>query len=65
MAKDPRLKRPFTDLVYQLMREMMEYLRANGFRTYFVTGGGQDLVRSTPSASTVFPPSRLWGRTTR
>jgi phosphoserine phosphatase len=44
-AKDPRFKRPFTDLVYQPMREVMEYLRANGFRTYIVTGGGQDFVR--------------------
>jgi phosphoglycolate phosphatase-like HAD superfamily hydrolase len=44
-AKDPRWKRPFTDLVYQPMLEVMDYLRANGFRTYIVTGGGQEFVR--------------------
>ena len=44
-AKDPRFKRPYTELVYQPMLEVMEYLRANGFRTYIVTGGGQEFVR--------------------
>jgi len=44
-AKDGRWKRPYTDLVYQPMLEVMEYLRGNGFRTYIVTGGGQDFVR--------------------
>lgn len=44
-AKDPRFKRPFVDLVYQPMRELMEYLRAKGFMIYIVTGGGQDFVR--------------------
>lgn len=45
-AKDPRWNRPYTDLVYQPMLEVMEYLRANGYRTYIVTGGGQDFVRT-------------------
>jgi phosphoglycolate phosphatase-like HAD superfamily hydrolase len=44
-AKDPRWKRPYTDLVYQPMVEVMNYFRANGFRTYIVTGGGQEFVR--------------------
>ena len=44
-AKDPRFKRPYTELVYQPMLEVMEYLRANGFRIYIVTGGGQEFVR--------------------
>ena len=44
-AKDPRFKRPYTELVYQPMLEVMEYLRENGFRTYIVTGGGQEFVR--------------------
>jgi hypothetical protein len=44
-TKNQRWKRPFTDLVYQPMLEVMEYLRANGFKTYIVTGGGQDFVR--------------------
>jgi hypothetical protein len=42
----PRFKRPFTELVYQPMLEVMEYLRANGFKTYIVTGGGQEFVRA-------------------
>ena len=44
-ARDPRWKRPFTELVYQPQIELLKYLRANGFRTYIVTGGGQDFVR--------------------
>ncbi len=44
-ASHPRWKRPYTDLVYQPMLEVMAYLRANGFTTYIVTGGGQAFVR--------------------
>ncbi len=44
-AKHPRFERPYTELVYQPMLEVMNYLRANGFRTYIVTGGGQEFVR--------------------
>jgi hypothetical protein len=44
-AKHPRWNRPYTELVYQPMLEVMQYLRANGYRTYIVTGGGQDFVR--------------------
>ena len=39
-AKAPRFNRPYTDLVYQPMLEVMRYLREKGFRTYIVTGGG-------------------------
>jgi len=44
-AKDARWKRPYTELTYQPMQEVLSYLRANGFKTYIVTGGGQDFVR--------------------
>lgn len=44
-AKHPRYKRPFTELVYQPMLEVLKYFRANGYKTYIVTGGGQDFVR--------------------
>jgi phosphoglycolate phosphatase-like HAD superfamily hydrolase len=44
-AKDPRFKRPPTALIYQPMLEVMEHLRESGFRTYIVTGGGQEFVR--------------------
>jgi phosphoglycolate phosphatase-like HAD superfamily hydrolase len=44
-ATDPRWKRPYTELTYQPMQEVLRYLRANGFKIYIVTGGGQDFVR--------------------
>ena len=44
-AKDPRWKRPYTELTYQPMLEVMRYLRANGYKTFIVTGFGQDFVR--------------------
>ncbi len=45
-AKHPRFDRLYTELAYQPMREVMAYLRASGFRTYIVTGGGQAFVRA-------------------
>ena len=45
-ATHSKFKRPYTGLVYQPMLEVMRYLRANGFRTYIVTGGGQEFVRA-------------------
>jgi len=45
-ARDPRWKRPFTDLTYLPQIELLNYLRASGFKTYIVTGGGQDFVRA-------------------
>jgi phosphoserine phosphatase len=45
-AKDPRWKRPYTELTYQPMQELLRYLRASGYKTYIVTGGGQDFVRT-------------------
>jgi phosphoserine phosphatase len=44
-AKHERFKRPYTELIYQPMLEVMDYLRESGFRTYIVTGGGQEFVR--------------------
>src|SRR5271157_5211810 len=44
-ARDPRRQRPYTELTYLPMLEVLKYLRANGFKTYIVTGGGQDFVR--------------------
>ncbi len=45
-ARNPVLNRPHTELTYQPMQEVLQLLRANGFRTYIVTGGGQDFVRA-------------------
>ena len=44
-AKDPRWKRPYTELTYQPMLDVRSYLRANGYKTFIVTGFGQDFVR--------------------
>jgi haloacid dehalogenase-like hydrolase len=44
-ARNPRWKRPYTDLVYLPMIELLKYMRDNGYKTYIVTGGGQDFVR--------------------
>jgi hypothetical protein len=44
-ARHPRFKRPYTDLVYQPMLELLAYLRANGFKTYIVSGGGIEFMR--------------------
>ena len=45
-AKQPRFGKPYTRLVYQPMLELRRYLRRNGYRTYIVTGGGQDFARA-------------------
>lgn len=44
-AKHPRFQKPYTELIYLPMLEVMQLLRANGYKTYIVTGGGQDFVR--------------------
>jgi phosphoglycolate phosphatase-like HAD superfamily hydrolase len=60
-AKDPRWKKPFTDLIYQPMLELMRYLRANGYKTYIVTGGGQDFVRVYSQQTYGVPPEQVVG----
>jgi phosphoserine phosphatase len=45
-AKHPRFDKPYSQMVYQPMLEVMSYLRGNGYRTYIVTGGGQGFVRA-------------------
>jgi phosphoserine phosphatase len=44
-ARHPRFDRPYTDLVYQPMLELLDYLRQNGFKTFIVSGGGIDFMR--------------------
>ena len=60
-AKDPRWKRPYTELVYQPMLELMQLLRANGYKTYIVTGGGQDFVRAYAQQVYGVPPEQVIG----
>jgi len=60
-AKDPRWKRPYTELTYLPMQEVLAYLRANGFKTYIVTGGGQDFVRQYSEKLYGIPPEQVVG----
>jgi hypothetical protein len=45
-ANHPRFKRPYTEMVYQPMLELLKYLRANGFKTFIVSGGGVEFLRT-------------------
>jgi phosphoglycolate phosphatase-like HAD superfamily hydrolase len=60
-AKHPRWKRPYTELFYQPMLEVLRYLRDNAFRTYIVTGGGQDFVRVYAEKVYGIPPEQVVG----
>ncbi len=60
-AKHPRWDRLYTELTYQPMLEVMRYLRANGYKTYIVTGGGQDFVRSYAERVYGIPPEQVVG----
>jgi phosphoglycolate phosphatase-like HAD superfamily hydrolase len=60
-AEHPRFKRAYTQLVYQPMLEVMEHLRASGFRTYIVTGGGQEFVRVYAERVYRIPPEQVVG----
>jgi phosphoglycolate phosphatase-like HAD superfamily hydrolase len=59
-AKHPRWDKLYTDLTYQPMQEVLRYLRANGYRTYIVTGGGQDFVRVYAEQDGI-PPEQVVG----
>jgi phosphoglycolate phosphatase-like HAD superfamily hydrolase len=60
-AKHPRFERPYTELIYHPMIELMDYLRANGFKTYIVTGGGQEFVRVYSKSVYGIPPEQVVG----
>ena len=60
-AKDPRWKKPYTELTYLPMQEVLKYLRANDYKTYIVTGGGQDFVRQYAEATYGIPPEQVVG----
>jgi len=60
-AKDPRWKRPYTELTYLPMQEVLKYLRANGYKTFIVTGGGQDFVRVYSEQTYGIPPEQVVG----
>ena len=60
-ARDPRFKRPHTELVYQPMLEVLAYLRANGFKTFIVSGGGVEFMRPWTEGVYSVPPEQVIG----
>jgi hypothetical protein len=60
-AKHPKLKRPYTDLVYQPMLELLAYLRAKGFQTWIVSGGGIEFLRVFAEERYGVPPQQVVG----
>jgi phosphoglycolate phosphatase-like HAD superfamily hydrolase len=60
-ARHPRWDRPYTELVYQPMLEVLRYLRDNAYRTFIVTGGGQDFVRVYAEKVYGIPPEQVVG----
>ena len=60
-ARHPRFDRPYTDLVYQPMLELLEHLRARGFKTFIVSGGGIDFLRPWAPRAYGIPPERIVG----
>jgi phosphoglycolate phosphatase-like HAD superfamily hydrolase len=60
-ARHPRFNRPYTDLVYQPMQELLVYLRANGFKTFIVSGGGIEFMRPWTEKVYGIPPEQVVG----
>ncbi len=60
-AKHPRFKRPYTELVYQPMLELLSYLRMNGFKTFIVSGGGIEFMRVFAEQVYGVPPEQVIG----
>jgi hypothetical protein len=60
-ARDGRFKRPYTELVYQPMLELLAYLRANGFETFIVSGGGIEFMRPWTESVYGIPPQNVIG----
>ena len=60
-ARHPRFKRPYTELIYQPMRELLDYLRANGFKTFIVSGGGVEFMRAFAERVYGIPPEQVVG----
>ena len=63
-TKDKRFKRFYTELVYQPMLELLAYLQINGFKTFIVSGAGQDFIRVFADKTYCVPPEQVVGSTT-
>jgi phosphoglycolate phosphatase-like HAD superfamily hydrolase len=60
-ARHPKTGRPYTEMVYQPMLELLAYLRANGFKTYIVSGGGVEFMRAFAEQTYGIPPEQVVG----
>jgi phosphoglycolate phosphatase-like HAD superfamily hydrolase len=60
-ARHPRFHRPYTEVVYQPMLELLAYLRANGFKTFVVSGGGVEFMRPWMEKIYGIPPEQVVG----
>jgi phosphoglycolate phosphatase-like HAD superfamily hydrolase len=60
-AKHPRFQRPYNEIVYQPMLELLTYLRANGFKTFIVSGGGVEFMRAWVEKVYGIPPEQVVG----
>jgi len=60
-AQHPRFKRPYIECVYQPMLELLAYLRANGFKTFIVSGGGIEFMRVFAEKVYGIPPEQMVG----
>jgi phosphoserine phosphatase len=60
-ARHPTLRRPYTELTYAPMRELLDYLRAGGFKTYIVSGGGVEFLRVFAEKLYGVPPEQVIG----
>jgi hypothetical protein len=60
-ARHPRFDKPFNDLTYQPMLEVLDYFRANGFKTYIVSGGGVEFIRAYSEKAYGVPPEQVIG----
>ena len=60
-ARHPRFNRPYTELVFQPMLELLAYLRANGFKTFIVSGGGVEFMRPWVEKVYGIPPEQVVG----
>jgi hypothetical protein len=60
-ARHPRFKKPYTELAYQPMLELLAYLRSNGFKTFIVSGGGIEFMRPMTEAVYGVPPEQVIG----
>jgi phosphoserine phosphatase len=62
-ARHPRFNRPYDQLTYEPQQQLLSYLRANGFRTYIVSGGGADFMRVFSQRVYGIPPEQVVGST--